>query len=113
MRDVLQDRVFLTFMGLTSSSRSSSCSTCRRLPVQMADDGLSPAQYGVVISLNAVLIVLATVPITRWVERFPTARSLVLGRPRCSWRSGSASDGVGEHHDGGRPHGDRLDDRRA
>ena len=76
MRDVLQDRVFLTFMGLTFVFALVFMQHMSTLPVQMADDGLSPAQYGVVISLNAVLIVLATVPITRWVERFPTARVL-------------------------------------
>lgn len=76
MRDVLQDRVFLTYMGLTFAFALVFMQHMSTLPVQMADDGLSPAQYGVVISLNAVLIVLATVPITRWVERFPTARVL-------------------------------------
>ena len=73
MRDVLQDRVFLTFMGLTFVFALVFMQHMSTLPVQMADDGLSPAQYGVVISLNAVLIVLATVPITRWVERFDSA----------------------------------------
>ena len=76
MRDVLRDRVFLTYMGLTFAFALVFMQHMSTLPVQMADDGLSPAQYGVVISLNAVLIVLVTVPITRWVERFPTARVL-------------------------------------
>ena len=54
MADVLQDRVFLTFMGLTFAFALVFMQHMSTLPVQMADDGLSPAQYGVVISLNAV-----------------------------------------------------------
>ena len=42
------------------------------LPVQMDDDGLSPSQYGAVIALNGVLIVLVTVPLTRWLQAYPT-----------------------------------------
>ena len=76
MRDVLHDRVFLTYMLLTFAFALVFMQHMSTLPVQMADDGLSPAQYGVVISLNAVLIVLVTVPISRWIERFPTARVL-------------------------------------
>jgi MFS family permease len=76
LRDVLRDRVFITFMLLTFAFALVFMQHMSTLPVQMADDGLRPSQYGVVISLNAVLIVLATVPLTRWVERFPGARVL-------------------------------------
>lgn len=94
MRDVLRDRVFLTYMLLTFGFALVFMQHMSTLPVQMADDGLSPSQYGLVISLNAVLIVLVTVPMTRWVERFPTARVLsvaalfvALGFASTAWAS--------------------------
>lgn len=76
MSDVLRDRVFLTFMLLTFAFAVVFMQHMSTLPVQMVDDGLSPSQYGAVISLNAVLIVLVTVPLTRWMERFPAASVL-------------------------------------
>ena len=48
------------------------------LPVQMDDDGLSPSQYGAVIALNGALIVLVTVPLSRWLQAYPTARVLAI-----------------------------------
>ena len=76
--DVLRDGVFVVYMGLTFCFALVFMQHMSTLPVQMVDDGLDPSQYGVVISLNAVLIVLVTVPLTRWVERFPTARVLAV-----------------------------------
>jgi len=48
------------------------------LPVQMGDDGLTPAQYGTIIALNGALIVLVTVPLTRWLQRYPRSRVLAM-----------------------------------
>ena len=76
--DVLRDRVFVVYMALTFCFALVFMQHMSTLPVQMVDDGLEPSQYGVVISLNAVLIVLVTVPITRWVERFAPAHVLAV-----------------------------------
>ena len=78
MADVLRDRTFMVFMLLTFGFAIVFMQHMSTLPVQMADDGLKPSEYGVVISLNAVLIVLVTVPLTRWLQRFPTPASLAV-----------------------------------
>ncbi|MGZ4614496.1 MAG: MDR family MFS transporter [Actinomycetes bacterium] len=74
MRDVLRDRVFLSFVLLTFGFAVVFMQHLSSLPVQMDDDGLSPAQYGTVLALNGALIVLVTVPATRWLQRFPRSR---------------------------------------
>jgi MFS family permease len=48
------------------------------LPVQMDDDGLSPAQYGTIIALNGAMIVLVTVPLTHWLQRYSRAKVLAI-----------------------------------
>jgi MFS family permease len=48
------------------------------LPVAMADRGLSPADYGRVMAVNGVLIVLLQPASGRFAERFDTARVLAL-----------------------------------
>lgn len=73
MLDVLRDGPFLTLMLLTFGFAVVFMQHISTLPVQMTDDGLSPAQYGVVISLNAFLIVLVTVPLTRRLQHFPSS----------------------------------------
>jgi len=78
MRDVLQDRVFLAFTLLTFGFALIFMQHMSTLPVQMGEDGLSPAQYGKVIALNGVLIVLVTVPLTTWLQRFETATVLAV-----------------------------------
>lgn len=78
MRDVLRDRVFMAFLVLTLGFAVVFMQHLSALPVQMRDDGLSPGQYGAVIALNGVLIVLVTVPLTRWLARFARSRVLFL-----------------------------------
>jgi MFS family permease len=78
LRDVARDGVFMSFMLLTFAFAVVFMQHLSTLPVQMSDDGLAPAQYGVVIALNAVLIVLVTVPLTRWLQRFPASNVLAL-----------------------------------
>lgn len=73
MLDVLRDGTFVTLMVLTFGFAVVFMQHISTLPVQMADDGLVPAQYGVVIALNAVLIVLVTVPLTRRLQHVPSS----------------------------------------
>ncbi|MDX6233800.1 MAG: hypothetical protein QOH68_2872 [Nocardioidaceae bacterium] len=74
--DVLRDRVFLSFLLLTFGFAVVFMQHLSSLPVQMGDDGLSPAQYGTIIALNGALIVIVTVPLTRWLQRYPRSRVL-------------------------------------
>jgi MFS family permease len=78
MADVLHDRVFLSFVLLTFGFAVVFMQHLSTLPVQMDDDGLSPAQYGTIIALNGALIVLVTVPLTRWLMRYPRSRVLAI-----------------------------------
>ncbi|HEU4675838.1 MAG TPA: MFS transporter, partial [Motilibacteraceae bacterium] len=48
------------------------------LPVAMAADGLTPAQYGTAVAVNGLLIVLLTVPATAWLTRFARSRVLAV-----------------------------------
>lgn len=72
------DGVFLAFMALTFAFAVVFMQHMSTLPVQMAEDGLDPSQFGLVISLNALLIVVVTLPTARVVQRFPTAPVLAL-----------------------------------
>ncbi len=78
MADVLRDRVFLGFVGLTFLFAVVFMQHLSSLPVQMGDDGLSAAQYGSVIALNGALIVLVTVPLTRWLQQWKRSRVLAV-----------------------------------
>jgi MFS family permease len=78
MLDVLHDRVFLSFVVLTFGFAVVFMQHLSSLPVQMNDDGLSPSQYGMIIALNGALIVLVTVPLTRWLQRFRRSRVLAV-----------------------------------
>jgi len=78
MTDVLRDRVFMSFVLLTFGFAVVFMQHLSALPVQMLDDGLEASQYGAVIALNGVLIVLVTVPLSTWLQRFPRSRVLAV-----------------------------------
>ena len=75
---VRRDRVFLTFLVLTFAFAVVFLQHISTLPVQMADDGLGARGFGFVISVNAVLIILVTRPVSRRLQRFPTSRVLTV-----------------------------------
>jgi MFS family permease len=94
LRDVVRDGVFMSFVLLTFGFAVVFMQHLSSLPVQMDDDGLSPAQYGTVIALNGALIVLVTVPLTRWLQAFPRSRVMAtsgvfvgLGFGATAWAS--------------------------
>jgi MFS family permease len=78
MADVLRDRVFMVVVGLTFLFALVFMQHLSALPVQMGDDGLSASQYGTVIALNGLLIVFVTVPLTRWLQAYDSARVLAV-----------------------------------
>jgi MFS family permease len=78
MLDVLRDRVFMVVVGLTFLFALVFMQHLSALPVQMGDDGLSASQYGTVIALNGLLIVFVTVPLTRWLQAYDTAKVLAV-----------------------------------
>ncbi|MDP9416639.1 MAG: MFS transporter, partial [Actinomycetota bacterium] len=78
LRMVLDDRVFLAFVLVTLAIATVIMQHLVTLPVAMADDGLSPTQYGAAMAVNGVLIVLVTVPVSSWLQRFRPTRVLAL-----------------------------------
>ena len=78
LADVFRDRVFLVVVGLTVLFALVFMQHLSALPVQMGDDGLSASQYGTVIALNGLLIVFVTVPLTRWLQAYDSAKVLAV-----------------------------------
>ena len=76
LRDALGDRVFGSFVLLTFLIAAVYAQHQITLPIAMRDDGLSPAAYGSVMAVNGILIVLVTVPVSRWLQRLPPERVL-------------------------------------
>ena len=76
--DAVRDPVFMAFTGLTFLLALVFMQHLSTLPVAMAADGLSPAQYGSAVAVNGLLIVLLTVPATAWLTRFARSRVLAL-----------------------------------
>ncbi|MGW4803312.1 MDR family MFS transporter [Kitasatospora sp. NPDC004272] len=58
------------------------------LPVDMGEHGLSAARFGLVISLNGLLIVLLQLPLTRLMERHDRTALLVVGALLTGWGFG-------------------------
>jgi MFS family permease len=73
---VLRDPVFMAFVGLTFLAAFVDGQGSIALPIVMGRQGFSPADYGLVVSLNGVLIVLLQIPITRLIQG--RSRALML-----------------------------------
>ncbi|TDU04854.1 putative MFS family arabinose efflux permease [Streptomyces sp. 846.5] len=73
---VLRDPVFMAFVGLTFLTAFVDGQGSIALPIVMGRQGFSPADYGLVVSLNGVLIVLLQIPITRIIQG--RSRALML-----------------------------------
>ncbi len=75
---VLGDRVFLGFVVVTFLVATVIMQHLTTLPIAMADDGLTPEEYGAAMAVNGVLIVLATVPVSGWLQRFAPMHVLAV-----------------------------------
>lgn len=76
--DAVRDPVFMAFTGLAFLLALVFLQHRSTLPVAMAADGLTPAQYGTAVAVNGLLIVLLTVPATAWLTRFARSRVLAV-----------------------------------
>ncbi|MFC1420099.1 MDR family MFS transporter [Streptacidiphilus cavernicola] len=65
---VLRNPVFMAFVGLTFLTGCVDGQGSMALPIVMGHEGFSPTDYGAVVSLNGVLIVLLQIPLTRLVQ---------------------------------------------
>ncbi|MER7750711.1 MFS transporter [Kitasatospora sp. NPDC097643] len=65
---VFRDRRFMTVTGLNLLLAVVLQQGSTTLPMDMGRSGITPTEYGLVIGLNGVLIVLLQIPVTRWIE---------------------------------------------
>ena len=80
----LRDSMLLAFMVLSVLSGIMYAQSHVALPIDMADKGLLPSDYGLAIAVNGALIIAITLWISRRAERWPrytaiAASSLLLG----------------------------------
>ncbi|MFE2425958.1 MDR family MFS transporter [Streptomyces sp. NPDC059373] len=78
-REVLRDRRFMGLVGLNLLLAGIFAQTGIGLPISMGQDGMSSTDFGLVISVNGILIVLLQIPLTQLVTRHSPARLLSLG----------------------------------
>ncbi|MCD0485560.1 MFS transporter [Streptacidiphilus sp. ASG 303] len=85
---VLADGPFMALVGLTFLVALVAQQGSTTLAVDMGAAGLSSTQYGLVIGLNGLLIVLLQIPVTRLVEGRSRAALLVVGALLTGWGFG-------------------------
>lgn len=75
---VLRDRRFMGVVGLSFLVALIFQQGSVGLPVAMGEAGFSPADYGLAIAVNGILIVALQIPVTRLIERRDAGRILVV-----------------------------------
>jgi len=78
-RAVLGDRRFVYFLAATMCLTWVDFQITSTLPIHVAKDGFSPSQYGMLISLNGVLIVVFELALTAWTQRLPAQPLIAVG----------------------------------
>ncbi|MCF1599209.1 MDR family MFS transporter [Streptomyces muensis] len=75
---VLRDGRFMSVVGLSFLVALVFQQGAVGLPIAMGDAGFSPADYGLAIAVNGVLIVALQIPVTRFIERRDARRILIV-----------------------------------
>ncbi|MGW6910363.1 MDR family MFS transporter [Streptomyces sp. NPDC054940] len=75
---VLRDGRFMSIVGLSFLVAFVFQQGSVGLPIAMGDAGFSPADYGLAIAINGVLIVALQIPVTRFIERRDAGRILIV-----------------------------------
>jgi MFS family permease len=79
LRTIRGDRPFLLFLIAVVLSGFVYFQSSAAFPLHVRDSGLSTSVYGVLIGLNAALIVILELPVVRFVRRFPAPRTIAAG----------------------------------
>ena len=79
IRVALRDKAFMAFVMATALVTIVDFQMSSTLSLHIRDHGYSAATYGVLISLNGLLIVLFELAITNWVQRFRPQPIIALG----------------------------------
>jgi MFS family permease len=75
---VLRDGRFMSVVGLSFLVALIFQQGAIGLPVAMGEAGFTPAEYGMAIAVNGVLIVVLQIPVTRFIEHRDSRRLLVI-----------------------------------
>ncbi|MGN9760726.1 MDR family MFS transporter [Streptomyces sp. SD31] len=75
---VLRDRRFMSLVGLSFLVAVIFQQGSVGLPVAMGEAGFTPADYGLVVAVNGILIVALQIPVTRFIEHRDPGRLLVI-----------------------------------
>jgi MFS family permease len=78
-RAIARDRSFLTFLLAVVLSGFVYWQSGAAFPLHLRDSGFSTTAYGLLIGLNATIIVFLELPLMRFVRRFPAPRVIALG----------------------------------
>lgn len=92
LSDVLSDRPFLIFVGLTFVVALIYLQMNTTVPIAMADSGRTTEEYGLVIGINGLLIVLLQLPLNHATRRLP--RPLILAVAVLLLGTGFAATGL-------------------
>ncbi len=77
---VFKDRIFITFCGLYLISILIYSQMNTTLPVYLKESfGVNEAKYGLLMSLNAVMVVLFQLPLSSWINRYEKGRMMAFG----------------------------------
>lgn len=79
LRVALADRTFVYFLAATLCMTWIEFQLHSTLPLHISIMGFSPATYGMLISINGVMIVLFELGITAWTQRMPAQPLIALG----------------------------------
>jgi MFS family permease len=77
---ILRDPGFLLFLLSALLSGAVYAQNVSSLPLHMRDAGFGPATYGVLQSLNGVIVVFLELPVIAWAQRHERLRMVALGQ---------------------------------
>ncbi len=86
--EVLRDGRFMVAVGLAFLLAMVLMQYTTSLPVSMGRNGFSSADYGLVISMNGLMVMLATIPLTRAIKHRDPVRVLVVAALLSGWGFG-------------------------
>jgi MFS family permease len=79
MRVALRDRAFVYFLGATLCLTWIEFQLHSTLPLYIAHLGYSPKAYGLLLSINGVMIITFELVLTAWLQRYPPQPMIALG----------------------------------
>lgn len=79
LRVALRDRTFVFFLAATVCLTWVEFQVHSTFPLHIAKLGYTPSTYGLLISINGVMIVLFELLLTAWTQRFPPQPLIALG----------------------------------